>query len=283
MFDPLLDPILEGDPDEVELAERMAVYDAYMGLFDIELDRVLYRHGMAPTEQERSRIKWVVARFMQEASTSDLDALEPALIERFLPREQELRLLDQELDWVIDRHEGEVSSRERAEIREWVVEFFDTNVTLGLADLERIYVTAVIPNRLLDRHLEQFGLWISANHEGLTYGDAWVDFARWLESEVERMIEADTEETGVRAIRLQAMQLPKRFVTPLVEWALQPESVLHGAAGLRLAVSVRREGTREEVIEAFRVLDRFWKILLIRQGGEEQSYWSGVLKESSRN
>jgi hypothetical protein len=283
MFDPLLDPILEGDPDEVELAERMAVYDAYMGLFDIELDRVLYRHGMAPTEQERSRIKWVVARFMQEASTSDLDALEPALIERFLPREQELRLLDQELDWVIDRHEGEVSSRERAEIREWVVEFFDTNVTLGLADLERIYVTAVIPNRLLDRHLEQFGLWISANHEGLTSGDAWGDFARWLESEVERMIEADTEETGVRAIRLQAMQLPKRFVAPLVEWALQPESVLHGAAGLRLAVSVRREGTREEVIEAFRVLDRFWKILLIRQGGEEQSYWSGVLKESSRN
>lgn len=283
MFDPLLDPILDGDPDEEELAERLAVYDAYMGLFDIELDRVLFRHGMLPGEQERPRIKWVVARFMQEQATSDLDAIEPTVLERFLPRERELRLLDQELDWVISRYEPGVTPAERDEIRQWVTEFLDANVSLGLADLERVYVAAIIPNRLLDRHLEELSRWFAEHLGLLSTPGGWEAFARWAEAGVAALVEAHTEETGVRAIRLQAMHVPREYVESLIAWACLPGSVLHGAAGLRLLLSVRESSPREEVVAAFRVLDRFWKILLVRRGGEEREYWSEILKESSRD
>lgn len=283
MFDPLLDPILDGDPDEQELAERMAVYDAYMGLFDAELDRVLFKHGMLQSEEERSRTKWVLARFMQSMHTSDLDMLESVLLERFLPREQEFRLFDQELDWVIDRYEGEVTSPERREIREWVAEFFDANVLLGLADLERVYVTAVVPTRLLDRHIEALAERIGRQFAELGRGERWQDLARWMEGDVASVVDAHTEETGVRAVRLQAMQFPSDLIAPLLAWASRPESVLHGAAGLRLVLRVRENGSREGLLEAFRVLDRFWKIILIRQGGAEQAFWSMVLRESSRS
>lgn len=283
MFDPLLDPILDGDPDEQELAERMAIYDAYMGLFDAELDRVLFRHGMLPSEEGRSRIKWILARFMQSMHTSDLDVIESVLVERFLPREQEFRLLDQELDWVIDRHEGAVAPTERREIREWVTEFFDANVLLGLADLERIYVTAVVPSRLLDRHVEELGAWIGRHVEGLRNGEHWQDLGRWLEREAIAIADAHTDETAVRAVRLQAMQFPSELIAPLLVWASRPESVLHGAAGLRQVQRLRATGSREDLLEAFRGLDRFWKIVLIRQGKQEQTFWSGVLRESSRS
>lgn len=282
MFDPLLDPILDGDPDEQELAERMAIYDAYMGLFDAELDRVLFRHGMLPDDDERSRMKWVLARFMQALHTSDLDALESVFLERFLPREQEFRLLDQELDWVIDRHEGEVTPQERLEIREWVTVFFDANVLLGLADLERIYVTAVVPNRLLDKHVEKLSSWLAAHAEHLRSGVGWQDIARLMEHETSMIADAHSEETAVRAVRLQAMQFPSVLIAPLLEWASRPESVLHGAAGLRLVLRLRTTGSREDLCEAFRVLDRFWKIVLVRQGGAEQGFWSAVLRESSQ-
>lgn len=283
MFDPLLDPILDGDPDEQELAERMAVYDAYMGLFDAELDRVLFRHGMLQSEEERSRTKWILARFMQSMHTSDLDVLESVLVERFLPREHEFRLLDQELDWVIDRHEGEIAPAERREIREWVTEFFDANVLLGLADLERIYVTAVVPNRLLDRHVEELGTWLGRHVEGLREGEYWQDVARWMERAVAAIADAHTEETAVRAVRLQAMQFPSDLLAPLLAWASRPGSVLHDAAGLRRVLRLRQDGPDDDLLEAFRSLDRFWKIVLIRQGGAEQAFWSRVLRESSRS
>jgi len=282
MFDPLLDPILDGDPDEHELVERMAVYDAYMGLFDAELDRVLFRHGLLPSEEGRLRIKWILARFMQAMRTSDLDVLEAVLVERYLPREQEFRLLDQELDWVIDRHEGEIPSGERREIREWVTELFDANVLLGLADLERIYVTDVVPARLLDKHIETLAAWIGEHFAELRRGERWAELAAWMESGTAQIADAHTEETGMRAVRLQATQFPIELVGGLLEWASRPESVLHGAAGLRLVLRLRAEGSREELLEAFRVLDRFWKIALIRQGGDEQAFWNRVLRESSR-
>lgn len=281
MFDPLLDPILDGDPDEEELAERMAVYDAYMGLFDVELDRVLFRHGMLPTDAERSRIKWIVARFMQAAHTSDLDAIEPVLLEHFLPREQEFRLLDQELDWVIDRHEHGVTPDERREIREWVTEYFDANVLLGLADLERIYVSAIIPNRLLDRHIEDLAARIAAVEAHLVAGERWQELARWMETSVVTISEAHTEETGARVVRTQAMQFPSHLLESLLAWASRSESVLYGAAGLRLVLSLRESGSREDLLGAFRHLDRFWKIVLIRRGGEEQAFWSRVFKDST--
>jgi hypothetical protein len=281
MFDPLLDPILDGDPDEEELAERMAVYDAYMGLFDVELDRVLFRHGMLPTDAERSRIKWIVARFMQAAHTSDLDAIEPVLLEHFLPREQEFRLLDQELDWVIDRYEPGVTPDERREIREWVTEYFDANVLLGLVDLERIYVSTVIPNRLLERHIEELAARIAALEPHLVAGERWPELARWMETAVATISEAHTEETGARAVRTQAMQFPSHLIEPLVAWASRPESILYGAAGLRLVLSLRESGSREDLLRAFRHLDRFWKIALIKRGGPEQAFWSKVLKDST--
>lgn len=281
MFDPLLDPILDGDPDEEELAERMAVYDAYMGLFDVELDRVLFRHGMLPADAERSRIKWIVARFMQAAHTSDLDAIEPVLLEHFLPREQEFRLLDQELDWVIDRHEHGVTPDERREIREWVTEYFDANVLLGLADLERIYVSAIIPNRLLERHIEELAARIASLEPHLAAGESWPELARWMETAVATISESHTEETGARVVRMQAMQFPSHLLESLLAWASRSESVLYGAAGLRLVLSLRESGSREDLLRAFRHLDRFWKITLIKRGGSEQAFWSKVLKDST--
>jgi hypothetical protein len=280
VFDPLLDPLLEGDPDEDELNERLAIYDAYMGLFDIELDRVLFKHGFLISGEERTRVKWVVARFMQVLVTSDLDAIEGVFLERFLTREQELRLLDQELDWVVSRHEGAISPEERAEIREAVVERLDANVLLGLADLERVYVTEVVPNRVLDAHLEDLAAFFASR---LPPPDgAWDDFACWSESSLSRIADAHTESTVVRALRLQAMHFPRGQVASLLEWARRPGVVLHGAAGLRQVFSVRSGGSRRDVVESFRVLDRFWKIMLIRAGGPDHEYWRDVLKESSR-
>jgi hypothetical protein len=282
VFDPLLDPILDGEPDEQELVERMAVYDAYMGLFDAELDRVLFRHGVLPTEAERSRMKWITARFMQSMHTSDLNVLESVLLERFLPREQEFRLLDQELDWIIERYEGEVSAQERLEIREWVVELLEANVLLGLVDLERIYVTTVVPNRLLNQHREHFSTWVRERVAELYKGECWQELAHEMETGVTAIANAHTEETGVRALRLQAMEFPVSLVPALLAWATQPESVLHGAAGLRLVLRLRATGSRQDLLEAFSVLDRFWKIILVRQEEPEHMFWSDVFRESSQ-
>jgi len=279
VFDPLLDPLLDGDPDETERDERLAVYDAYMGLFDAELDRALYRHGLLPGDDERTRIKWIVARFMQHEGTSDVDSIEAVLIGRFLPREQELRLLDQELDWVIDRHDGDVTPTERETIRAGVVDYLDANVTLGLADLERVYVTAIVPELLLDRHLLRIGAWLAEHADRLEAGTAWRDLARLLETETEALVRAHSPATGARGVRLQAMHLPQRLVGPLLAWAAQPEAVLHGAAGLRLVLALNEGAGRAEVVEAFRALDRFWKILLVRQGADEEAYWSTILRE----
>ena len=281
MFDPLLDPLLDGDPDEDEIRERLAVYDAYMGLFDAELDRALYRHGMLPDGAERTRIKWIVARFMQHENTSDLDTVESILVRRHLPREQELRLLDQELDWILDRHETGVDPDERAVIRAGIVDHLDANVTLGLADLERVYVTRIVPERLIDRHLSRIAAWLHGNARQLEQGNSWWDFARLLEAETETLTRAHSSTTALRAVRLQAMRLPRPLVAPLVAWAARPESVLHGAAGLRLVLTLREHGERGDVVEAFRVLDSFWKILLIRLEDGVETYWSTILRDSA--
>lgn len=279
VFDPLLDPLLDGDPDESEIAERMAAYDAYMGLFETELDRVLFRHGFSVTVDELRRVKWVLVRFMQEAGTSDLDALEATFLEKFVPREHGLRLLDQELDWVLARHEGSVSPAERAAVRTAVVEHFDANVTLGLADLERVYVAEVVPDRILDRHLGDLAAFFaSRSGEDRT----WDDFAAWSEEALAAVVDAHTEHTGVRALRLQAMHVPAEHVASLLDWACRPGVTLHGAAGLRLLVGLRGDGDRSRVVEAFRFLDRFWKILLVRSPAPERDYWRGILRESAR-
>jgi hypothetical protein len=59
--------------------------------------------------------------------------------------------------------------------------------------------------------------------------------------------------------------------------------VLYDAAGLRKVLQLRQDGSRDDLVEAFRSLDRFWKIILIRQGGSEQVFWSGVLRGGSRS
>jgi len=264
------------DPRDPATVGTAAFHDAFMVLFAAELDRVLYRNGVLVGDAERARIGWVVARLMGRNGDLDVEAVERTYLYDFLPRERSLHRLPELVDELLAQHPG----ADRPD-REWAIrairQHLDADVGLSIADVEQVYRARVLPEHLLSAHRDEVRLWFVDHHGLPPTTTEWERFAGWLTAVSERLAADHGDPLRESTRHVQALSIPATATAGLIEWARHPGHELYDAESLRRVLDAKADGTEGELVEAFAAVERFWRVLLLRQAESGQRFFVELL------